>query len=117
MDSEKGSDTAAGTAEATAWQSLDKVNEAELIPGDTVLFKRGGLWRGQLVPQSGSAAARITYGAYGTGAKPLLQGSVSRSRPEEWSEVKPGVWATRPFAPEVKDQAVDLTSAAWSASF
>lgn len=117
VDSEKGSDTAAGTAEAAAWQSLDKVNEAELIPGDTVLFKRGGLWRGQLVPQSGSAAARITYGAYGTGAKPLLQGSVSRSRPEEWSEVKPGIWATRPFAPEVKEQAVDLTAAAWSASF
>ena len=41
VDSERGSDAALGTAEAIAWQSLDKVNRATLVPGDAVLFKRG----------------------------------------------------------------------------
>lgn len=47
VDDLKGSDAAKGTSESEAWQSLKKVNEAELIPGDQVLFKRGGLqgWR------------------------------------------------------------------------
>ncbi len=117
VDSEKGNDEAAGTDEAAAWLSLDKVNAAELIPGDRVLFKRGGLWRGQLVPQSGSNGTRVVYGAYGTGAKPILQGSVARDRADEWSEIKPGLWATQPFAPKIVDQATDLTASRWSPSF
>lgn len=92
VDSERGNDSAVGTAEAIAWQSLDKVNLAELIPGDTVLFKRGGLWRGQLVPHSGSNNVRIVYGAYGTGEKPILQGSLARNSVQEWTEAKPGIW-------------------------
>ena len=83
VDSAKGSDAAEGTAESTAWQSLEKVNQAVLFPGDQVLFKRGGLWRGQLVPHSGLSGNRIVYGAYGTGEKPILQGSVARNRAEE----------------------------------
>ncbi len=117
VDSDKGRDAASGTQESAAWQSLERVNTAELIPGDAVLFKRGGLWRGQLFPQSGSNGMRIVYGAYGAGEKPILQGSVARSRPEEWSEVKPGLWATQAFEPKVLDQLVDLTDARWSPSF
>jgi hypothetical protein len=117
VDSERGSDAALGTAEAIAWQSLDKVNRATLVPGDAVLFKRGGLWRGQLVPQSGSNGMRIVYGAYGSGEKPVLQGSTARSRPEEWAEVKPGLWATRPFEPALLGQIMDLTDSRWTPSF
>jgi hypothetical protein len=114
VDSEKGDDAAAGTAESSAWKSLEKVNAAELIPGDQVRFRRGGLWRGQLVPQSGSNGAPILYGAYGAGPKPILQGSVSRSRPEDWAEFAPGVWATRKSEPELVRQTADLAGAAWS---
>ncbi len=117
VDSENGNDSAKGIGEATAWQSLARVNQAELIPGDSVLFKRGGLWRGQLIPHSGTNGARIVYGAYGTGEKPILQGSVERNSPEEWTEVKPGVWATLPFKPEVLNQIMDLTDSRWSPSF
>lgn len=94
VDSERGDDTSAGTTEAAAWQSLDKVNQAELIPGDKVLFKRGGLWRGQLIPHSGSKETRILYGVYGTGEKPILQGSVARNEAKEWQEIQPGLWKT-----------------------
>lgn len=117
VDNEKGCDTAAGTSESAAWQSLEKVNTAELIPGDTVLFKRGGLWRGQFIPQSGTNGARILYSAYGIGEKPILQGSVARDRPDEWGEVKPGIWATQPFEPKLSGRIMDLTGSVWSASF
>jgi len=32
---------------------LKEVNDLVLAPGDTVLFRRGGVWRGQLRPRSG----------------------------------------------------------------
>jgi len=117
VDSEKGDDAAAGTAAAAAWKSLEKVNAAELIPGDQVLFKRGGLWRGQLTPQSGADGKRIVYGAYGAGEKPILQGSIARNHAEEWTEVKPGLWATRPFEPKLLGQIMDLTDSRWLPSF
>ena len=117
VDSAKGSDAAEGTAETSAWQSLEKVNKVALIPGDQVLFKRGGLWRGVFTPQSGSNGMRIVYGAYGSGEKPILQGSVARDKAEEWAEAAPGIWATRPFEPELKGQILDLTDSQWSPSF
>ncbi len=117
VDSERGSDAAAGTDEAAAWRSLERVNAAELLPGDAVLFRRGGLWRGQLVPHSGTNGARVVYGAYGAGAKPVLQGSVARDRAEEWVQVKPGLWATLPFEPEILGQVQDLSGSRWSPSF
>jgi hypothetical protein len=118
VDSEAGDDASAGAELSAPWKSLDRVNTAALLPGDRVLFKRGGLWRGQLIPQSGSNSASIVYGAYGSGsAKPILQGSVSRSRPEEWAEVKPGLWSTQPFEPKLEGQVMDLTDSNWNPSF
>lgn len=114
VDSEKGNDAAVGTAESAAWKTLDKVNTAELIPGDQVRFKRGGLWRGQFFPMSGSKGCPIVYGAYGTGPKPILQGSVSRSNPEDWSETAPGVWATRKSTTQLLQQVADLSGSSWT---
>ena len=114
VDSEKGDDASAGTAESAAWKSINKVNAAELIPGDQVRFRRGGLWRGQLVPQSGSNGCPVVYGAYGTGPKPILQGSVSRSRDADWSEAAPGVWATRKSEPQLLQQVADLAGSSWT---
>jgi len=114
VDSKSGNDSAEGTSPEAAWLTLDKVNAAELIPGDKVLFKRGGLWRGQLLPKSGNESARILYGAYGDGAKPILQGSAARDQAGEWNEVRPGLWATQKFEPKLLDQSEDLRGAAWS---
>lgn len=114
VDSEKGDDAAAGTAESSAWRSLEKVNAADLIPGDRVLFKRGGLWRGQLVPRSGSNGAPVVYGAYGAGEKPVLQGSISRSAPGDWAESARGIWATRKSEPRLLRQVADLSGSSWS---
>lgn len=71
--------------------SLDEVNALDLKPGEKVLFRRGGVWRGQLQPRSGKPGAPITYGAYGAGAKPAIQPSYGRDMPSDWREADAGV--------------------------
>ena len=91
------------------WKGLDQVNAADLKPGDTVLFRRGDAWRGQLLPKSGKAGMPVTYGAYGTGPRPLLLGSVSRDRPADWHEEGSHVWATgKQRAPRCRRWATSL---------
>jgi surface protein len=47
-----------------------------LNPGDQVLFKRGDSFPGTLtITKSGSLGLPITFGAYGTGAKPIFSGT------------------------------------------
>jgi len=76
VDSEKGDDTGAGTSEALAWKSLEKVNATEFKPGDSVLFRSGGHWDGALWPKGeGTADAPITVGKYGGGALPVIRGN------------------------------------------
>lgn len=78
--------------------SLEELNTREFAPGTHVLFKRGGVWRGQLIPRSGEPGAPVVYGAYGEGAKPCLQPSQDKSDPAYWTEfgaVGSGLWQTR----------------------
>jgi hypothetical protein len=67
-----GNDTAAGTSDATAWETIGKVNKVELKDGDTVLFKRGSVFYDATLinPQ----ADNITFADYGTGNKPVFDG-------------------------------------------
>lgn len=77
--SPSGSDTNNGTSTNTPWKTIAKVNSmgSSLHAGDQVLFLRGGLWREKLsVPNSGTTAAKITFGAYGSGSEPVISGSV-----------------------------------------
>ena len=67
--SNDGSDENDGKSKDTAWKTLGKVSTAPLCEGDAVLFKRGDLFRGEVVTQSG-----VTYGAYGEGEKPKFYG-------------------------------------------
>ena len=71
-----GNDSNNGTSQASAWKTLAKINNTALQPGDTVLFKRGAIWRESLtVKTSGAAGKPITFDAYGTGNKPVFYGS------------------------------------------
>jgi polysaccharidase protein len=75
VDSEAGSDKADGLTPRQAWRTLQRVNSATLKPGDAVLLRRGGTWKGTIaVNASGMPGAPITYGAYGTGPAPTLTG-------------------------------------------
>lgn len=76
VDAIDGTDTNSGRSPDEAWQSLDKVNETRLRPGDTVLLRRGAAWRGKIeVRASGQPSAPITFGAYGSGPAPVLYGA------------------------------------------
>lgn len=72
-----GNDANTGRSAGSPFRSLGKVNSLTLMPGDTVLFRRGDTFRGSLViRRSGSASRPITFDAYGHGPKPILAGSV-----------------------------------------
>ncbi|GLW09646.1 hypothetical protein Misp01_47750 [Microtetraspora sp. NBRC 13810] len=80
VNSESGDDSATGTAPDTAWRTLDQVNATVFQPGDSLLLRRGSAWHGVLRPQgSGTAGDPIVVGAYGTGARPVINGGGARA--------------------------------------
>jgi len=105
-----GADSNDGLSPASPWRTITRVNAAALAPCSTVSFKAGGIWRGQLLPHSGSTAAGpITYGAYGAGAAPVLLGSVSESSAASWVNVAPyGLTLWRTIAPVLNPSAAPV---------
>lgn len=77
VDSTSGLDTNNGTTIDTPWQTIAKVNTAidatTIKAGDTVYFKKGETFAGFLdVDTTGTAGNILTFGAYGTGANPII---------------------------------------------
>ncbi len=65
-----------GLSPDSPWKTIGHVNEQTFIPGDAILFKRDDTWREELrITWSGTPENYITFGAYGTGAKPKILGS------------------------------------------
>jgi hypothetical protein len=90
VDATRGSDTNTGTAPLRAWKTVAKVRSTTLRPGDKVLFRRGEMWREELlINQSGSAGSPITLSAYGQGAKPIFNGADLIAG---WSSVDTNRW-------------------------
>jgi hypothetical protein len=88
--SNSGSDTNSGRSPSTPWKTLSKVSDYELLPGDSVLFKRGDVWRENLyVDDTGTAENWITYSAYGTGPKPRILGSLPATN---WTHQTGNIW-------------------------
>jgi hypothetical protein len=79
--SASGNNNANGLTPSTPWQTISKVNAPgngiTYQPGDFILFNRGDSWTGTALntAASGTSSAQITYGAYGTGAAPILDGN------------------------------------------
>jgi hypothetical protein len=113
VDSENGHDGNDGRSEDRAWRSLDRVNTADLEPGDTVRFKCGGVWRGSLLPVSGDENGPVTYTTYGEGPKPLILGSLPRNGPDDWVEIRENIWATLPMEYRLDEQVLDLRHSEW----
>ena len=80
VSQKNGSDTNDGTSPDKAWKTLSMANTVSQS-GAIVLFERGGAYRGQLQAKSG-----VSYGAYGTGAKPGIYGSVKNYATEKWTK-------------------------------
>ena len=72
------------------FQNVDKINSLGLHAGDSVLLRRGDIFRGTLIiRQSGSASQPIVFSAYGSGQKPVLSGSVPVTN---WTNMGGNIW-------------------------
>lgn len=69
-----------GDKENEPIQTISKVNELTLYPGDAVLFKCGDTWQAEqlVISQSGDENESITFGSYPSDCedKPVLSGSL-----------------------------------------
>ena len=77
---------------ATPWKSLTKLNSflSNLLPGDSILFKRGEAFDGSLkITVSGTLYLPIVFSAYGTGNKPVINGLKKLS---DWVQKNKGIW-------------------------
>ena len=93
MDATNGNDANAGVSQTTPWKTIAKVNASKFNPGDQILFKMGETWREQLtVSYSGSSGNPITFGAYGSGNKPKILGSVDLSGSSNWQQYSSSIW-------------------------
>lgn len=80
--SNSGNDDADGRSPETAWATLNAINGNyhNFQPGDTILFERGGIWRGHVACADG-----VTVSAYGEGEKPRIYGSLDNGAdPGKW---------------------------------
>ena len=90
--SAKGADSNTGLTQATAWQTITKLNASfgVIAPGDSILFKCGETFYGSIiVSKSGTSALPIVIGAYGTGANPIITGFTTLTT---WTNSGGGIW-------------------------
>lgn len=66
VDSAAGNDANSGTAQSSAWRTVEKASARVYSPGDKILFKAGGYFEGAFTARgSGTAEHPIVLGAYG----------------------------------------------------
>jgi len=71
---------ATGTGTDSVYKTIADVNLKSFAPGDNIYFRKGQTWRETLtIPSSGTLGHPITFGAYGEGEKPIIDGSDSIS--------------------------------------
>jgi len=79
VDARNGNDSNNGLSQAAAWKTLAKVSRSAFSPGDSILFKRGEVWREpkglEINGYNGTPGARIIFGAYGSGDRPIINGA------------------------------------------
>ncbi len=87
--SNAGNDNNNGKSVDKSWRSIAQVNVQKLLPGDTVFFKSGDVFVGEVVVKySGKAKKPIVFTAYGSGQKPVITGTVAISN---WQPYKDGI--------------------------
>jgi hypothetical protein len=92
--SSDGNDTNSGLSLKAAWKTLERVNRETFRPGDTILFKSGDVWKGQLQPLgSGAPGQPIRIDRYGEGPLPIINlgeatGPAVKLANQEWWEIR-----------------------------
>lgn len=70
--SPNGDDSKDGKTEQTAWKTIARVNQDTYIPGDKILFERGGEWENTTLQPQGSGSADATSQSAPTATKPNI---------------------------------------------
>lgn len=76
--SPQGSDLATGLTPITPWRTIARVNQELLAAGDTVCFRSGAVFAGNLVlgpDEGGTPTEPITFTTYGVGPAGILAGT------------------------------------------
>lgn len=98
-----GSNANDGLSPATPWRTLLKVGISTFQPGDSILFKRDGVWNEWLTPpSSGTAGNLIKFDAYGNGRPPEFTGYYTTTN-SQWANTSGNIWqitlsATQPIS-------------------
>ncbi len=87
-----GNDANAGTSSAAPWLTITKLNTVTYAAGDSVFFKCGDVFRGNvIVNQGGNTGARVVFTSYGSGSKPIISGAEAVSN---WTLSGPATYGT-----------------------
>jgi hypothetical protein len=79
-----GNDNNQGKSPDQAWYSIDRLNNTRLQPGDSIFFRSGDLFTGQIeIKVSGIEGNPVFIGSYGIGKKPVITGAL---KIEDWKE-------------------------------
>lgn len=79
------------------WNTLQQVNDATLVPGDFIRFKRGSIFsavdpanRMLSITASGTKESPIVFGTYGSDVLPIIDGSQDLNT---WTDMGSGIWS------------------------
>ncbi len=75
---QSGGTNTSGRSDAAAW-NYATLNNRTLAPGDSVLFKCGEVFFGELTISSGRTGQPVYYGSYGSGPNPVISGLLTVS--------------------------------------
>ena len=90
--SNNGKDDNNGKSIEKSFKTINRLNKLKLVPGDSVLFKCGEVFSGEIVVQySGKKNKPVVYASYGKGSAPVISGAVEINN---WQQYQPGTWTT-----------------------
>lgn len=99
VDASGGNDNNNGTSSSTPWATLSRVqssfNSSSFCTGDSILFKKGETWNGQLTVKN---CNNIYLGAYGTGDKPVIglrENLSSWNDSSNWENTGGNIWKNK----------------------
>ena len=97
IDASLGNDSSSGKSITSPWKTINKVNSSNFQPGDSILFKRGGIWKEYLdFPSSGNASNLIIIGSYGNGELPIITGInvyEGWNNSSNWTSAENNIWS------------------------
>lgn len=92
--STSGDDATGNGTQANPYKTITKLNSLVLVAGDNVYLKRGDVFTGTIIVSStedGNSTNKITFGAYSTGAKPIVTSFITLTG---WVNIGGNIWET-----------------------